>query len=324
MIRQWLLWTLLPLLFCLTLGGEARALTVSCTYETTEIKFGLLNVFNQAPTATGSLKITCTGLTSGYSAKICIGVKYLQSTTAFQLAPTSSPAAYDLTYQIYTTDARGTSWPQGTQDDAFGNWPFVLIPTNNTSATKSFYASITPNQTWAKAGEKTATLEVTLRVLTYNSTEPSCSNSLPLTKTYVNVSAEVTQACNIAATPMIFPTQSVITTDVLTENHLTIQCTMDTSYWVSLDNGLYYDGAKSLRQMKHEDLDKYIAYDLFRDSSRRSRWGLVVKGIDPALATCNCVSGYSADHTVYGKIPKPDISPHAGLYKDTITATVEF
>ena len=330
MMRRWHIWIMLPLMFCLMSSVGARAFTGDCTYPTTDIAFGQLDVFTQAPTAVGSVTITCINLPSDYSAKVCIRLKYLPSTYAYQLAPTATPTDYDLTYQIYTTDGRGTSWPQGTQDDPYGNLPFVLIPTNNTPVTQYFYATINPNQNWSKAGAKTAQLRADLRILTYKNTlpVPYCGDTLPgntaLKSTYVNVSAEVTPACNISATPMIFPSQTVITTDVLAENHLTIRCTMDTSYWVSLNDGQYDGGTGQRRMKKIGSSNDYINYDLFKDPARSSRWGLVVKGIDPPLATCNCLTGYSADHTVYGKIPKPQISPLAGSYEDKITATVDF
>ena len=315
MIRQWLLWTLLPLLFCLTLGGEARAL--SCDITQTDLNFGApFNIFTEAPSTAGSFTVKCPALASTDYARVCIGFPRDIGMEGYRLDK-------GLTYQIYTDASLSTSW------QTFGaNWPYVDISSSTQIITRNFYAAIFPGQIGVPVGLQSGTVKTRVLVYSYSAsgTAPSCDSTTGAKLIYPptsTASAEIKATCTISATNMTFPSQTIITTDVLAENRLTIQCTMDADYWVSLDNGLY-DGGSGQRRMKHDTKENYIDYDLFRDSSRVSRWGRVVKGVDPALGTCNCATGHTANIAVYGKIPKPDISPHAGLYKDTITATVEF
>jgi hypothetical protein len=122
---------------------------------------------------------------------------------------------------------------------------------------------------------------------------------------------------------MTFPPQTIITTDLLAQSALTVKCTNDPTNpimpYISLDDGLHATSGQ--RQMENTDKPgNFISYDLYSDSQRSSPWGSSF-GVNTVPIT------RSANNTsvpVYGKIPKPTISPPAGPYTDRVTVTVNF
>ena len=114
----------------------------------------------------------------------------------------------------------------------------------------------------------------------------------------------------------MFPTVTIFTSDVLGQSALTVTCTTNAPYWVSLDNG--QNALSGQRRMRSGA--NYIDYDLYSDSGRTLRWGLT-KDVDT-------VSGLGVNTgkqlPVYGKVPKPAATPPFGNYSDLIIATVNF
>ena len=122
---------------------------------------------------------------------------------------------------------------------------------------------------------------------------------------------------------MTFDPQTIITRDLHTESALTVKCTNDPTNpilpYISLDDG--QNAVSGQRQMANQDKPgNFISYDLYSDSPRSSPWGSTF-GVDTVEIAR---SATDTRVPVYGKIPKPDISPASGPYKDRVTATVNF
>lgn len=97
---------------------------------------------------------------------------------------------------------------------------------------------------------------------------------------------------------------------------ITLACTPNAGYDVSLNNGLNADG--STRRMKNLLSDDYLPYEIYLDPARSTPWNSV-----------NTVAGNAsllgvAVLTAYGRIEASDQSVVSGAYTDTVRITVDF
>lgn len=103
---------------------------------------------------------------------------------------------------------------------------------------------------------------------------------------------------------------------------LTVNCNNGALYHVGLNDGLNASGGQ--RRLTNASTGQFINYELYSDSLRTARWGITAAG---GTATDVDGTGNNADQTltVYGRVPgAPLQSVGAGVYNDTITATIEF
>ncbi len=325
MMRRWMFWTLLLPLFCAGFGGGAKA-TISCKFQTASpFNFGTLYVTSQYSfSAVGSVNVFCysfeAGGTNTQIARVCVKLTLAQTQTMINPA---YPGA-SITYGVYT-DPQRTKPLLNPQD----YWIPINLDASHSLDTISLYGLINSGQypSAASSGDYARAPGVTFELYYKGFSNATDANALPCSagSSYVSggtqslgVSATVGDGCAIAATPMTFPQQGVITRDVTAESTLTVKCTAGTvSPWVSLDDGVNAESGQ--RRMRSGA--GYINYDLYSDSSRTTRWG-ATKNVD--TVTVQVVSPTGTDITVYGKIPIPASQPAAGTYTDVITATVNF
>ena len=319
MKRSLLLWMLLLSLFCASFAPGAQAQAVSCNLDYSGINFGAdIDILSDQPmTGVGSITASCSVLERGQSARICAGMH--PDTYPSRMQNESDPTAF-LYYDIFTDPEHTQLW-----FDPLKIRPYFDVTSTQSTVTKYAYALVRPGQTTSPAGRYSEFFQPPFRYFVYTTgdTPPTCdlpgyNRTLALTF----VVATITPNCIISSTPMIFPKQTIITADVLTQSALTVKCTNDPTNpilpYISLDNGLH--AASGQRQMENQDKPgNFIKYDLYSDSQRRSSWGSTF-GVDTVA-----IPRSASDKTiaVYGKIPAPQ-SPAAGPYTDRITATVNF
>ncbi len=102
---------------------------------------------------------------------------------------------------------------------------------------------------------------------------------------------------------------------------LTVNCNNGALYHVGLNDGL--NAATGQRRLASAaNPGQFVNYELYTDSTHTTRWGATAAG---GTATDVDGTGNNADQTltVYGRIA-PTQSVGAGVYNDTITATIEF
>ncbi|WP_209347329.1 spore coat U domain-containing protein [Pontixanthobacter sp. CEM42] len=132
----------------------------------------------------------------------------------------------------------------------------------------------------------------------------------------VPVSGEVRARCDVQATPLRFQIANVGTSgDSEASGTIHLRCTRFTFFTVTIDYGQNPNGTQ--RRMINDDGD-YLAYDVYLNASRTRPWGLGSQGVrfrasGPAEGTFN----------VYGHIPNVSTFNPAGVYRDTLTVTVE-
>jgi len=133
--------------------------------------------------------------------------------------------------------------------------------------------------------------------------------------TTMAVTATVQSACTITITPMTFGAYTgAVTVGTATT---TLTCTNTTPYTVALSAGIGAGATVTNRSMTGGG--GALNYTLFRDPARTLNWGATA-GTDTVAGTG---SGSGQAVTVYGQIPAGQ-GVAAGVYSDTITATVTY
>lgn len=144
----------------------------------------------------------------------------------------------------------------------------------------------------------------------------------------LNVSATVSDHCNISTSPVAFGTayNPISGSDATTTGTVSVTCTNGTVAYVTLDEGANPAGTSSAaapeRQMAGTgaNTDK-LAYFLYQDNSN-TVWGNTsgVGGTGKSVTG----SGVIANLTVYGTIPSGQTDVHSDSYSDIVSATVTF
>ena len=335
MNRRCLLWTLLPPIFCLMLRLEAQAAKLASVVDCKvinfpdPISFGTdIDILTGAAIWTGgSGQVQCTGIPTGYEVRFCIGLSMGGYVTAVTDPRKMANGTNRLNYNIYLDSNGNSVW---TTNDLLK--PYVdLSPIKTITSTRAFFARLDKNQQSATVGKYTDTININSHFYVKDTSNgqqlPADCNATPIyarpPSIAIGVTATITPNCYISSTNITFDPQTIITTDLLAESALTVKCTNDPMNpilpYISLDDGQH--AASGQRQMENEyKPGNFISYDLYSDSQRLKPWRST-HGVN-TVAIPRSASDTSVP--VYGKIPKPDISPAAGPYKDRITATVNF
>lgn len=133
------------------------------------------------------------------------------------------------------------------------------------------------------------------------------------------VSVSVVGGCTIRATPLVFglydpnscqPTNSTARLKVL--------CTLNTPYYVTLDQGANYQGTTRLRRMSGPEHSS-IKYLLTQNPTHTINWGNVI-GVD---AKFKVGTGLNQTLVVYGQIP-PKQNVGIGSYRDIVNVGIIF
>jgi spore coat protein U-like protein len=136
----------------------------------------------------------------------------------------------------------------------------------------------------------------------------------------LSVTASVSSACNVTTSALdIGAYDSLVVNATADKNETTtgsvvVTCASGLAYNVNLGNGLYFSGG---RRMQHAtDATQFLNYSLFN--------GAAAGGVAwPAGGIAGAGTGAAISHSVGGRAPMAQ-TPQAGLYSDTVVATVTF
>lgn len=135
----------------------------------------------------------------------------------------------------------------------------------------------------------------------------------------MEITATVVNNCVVTASPMAFGTLAGLgTTNIDTSATVSLACTPDAAYDVSMDVGLNASGSQR-RLVNGADAAQLIPYSLYTDAARTTAWGSAVGSTVAGTAV-----GGAATLTAYGRIPSTAAAVTAGNYSDTVTVTVTF
>lgn len=134
------------------------------------------------------------------------------------------------------------------------------------------------------------------------------------------VSATVVNNCTITTSALSFGTYDPLTTHSATgldgTGSVTITCSTGSTPTVGISTGVNASG--SARRLASGS--NYLTYELYSDSGRATVWGNSGADLYAPAAT---PSRTARTFTVYGRVSGGQDVP-AGVYTDTVTATVNF
>ncbi len=148
----------------------------------------------------------------------------------------------------------------------------------------------------------------------------NCNSSSGLTAVASQPSFTVTArkqvTCSVSATELSFGTVGNLNTLINGSATLSVTCSPNLPYQISLGNGQNGSSATTRRMRNGTN---YVNYDLFSNSGRTTVWG-DQPGDIPAARTGN---GSAQSITVYGRVPA-QTTPPAGTYNDTVVVTITY
>lgn len=127
----------------------------------------------------------------------------------------------------------------------------------------------------------------------------------------------VQNLCTVIATDLDFGVATSLAVERTTTAMIELDCTAYVDYKLSLDGGLHSAGPVGARRMQHANGSDQIGYELL-DSLSGTLLGDGTGGTSQLSG-----SGIAATRTVHGRVPA-QATPPVGIYRDTVTATVEY
>lgn len=323
-----LLWSLRLVLAVMALlavsHGKAQALT--CSGTVTNIDFGAANLLDANPVdVMGTMTITCTSIPLLTVVKLCAGINTGSGGASGSARLLTGPSGNTLSYQLYQDSARTQAW--GSMDNpSMGTVPAISLNgglTGTDSTTRTIYGRLFAGQSTMLPGAYSSSFTGTQVVLTY---APyllvglgSCVGFVGTQNAYPTFTAMASPGagCNLSTNDLTFPSSGVLNSAVSGQTSLTVACTVNTPYSVSLDNGQTGTGPTA-RKMKSA-AGNTLTYGLYRDSGRSQPWG----SVSASQGVTGTGSGSNLAVAIYGQVPA-QATPAPGVYTDRIVATIAY
>jgi spore coat protein U-like protein len=235
------------------------------------------------------------------------------------------PSGNTLSYQLYQDASHTLAWGS-LSDPSLGTVPVMTLNgglTGTDTINRTLYARLFGSQSMSPPGSYTSAFAGTQVVLTYAPYflvgTGSCVGFVGTQNAYpsFNVSAAPGAGCNLTTTDLAFPSTGVINSAVSGQTSLTIACTRNTPYSISLDNGR--TGTDPASRKMTSSAGDVLTYGLYRDSAHNQVWGSATS----SLGVLGTGSGSSLTLQVYGMVPK-QTTPKPGVYSDRIVATIAY
>jgi spore coat protein U-like protein len=292
-----------------TVGAQAQ----TCTVSMTAVAFGTVNVLpGTAVNTTATITVTCSGGSGNQRVCVSIGCGPACDSTSREMTSGSNTARYDL----YSNSTRTTLW--GSWHTGYDSAGVQMTVSHNSSNTHTVYARFLAAQPSDVPGAYTATFPADPFITYVNASgAPACPTGTLTASGTASVTATISSNCTISSTTVNFGAQGLLNANIDAQGTLSIQCSSQLPYAVSLDGG--NSGATDPTQRKMTKGANSITYGLYRDAARSLAWGST-SGVNTASGTG---SGTSQTLTVYGRVP-PQTTPKANTYTDSIIATVTY
>jgi spore coat protein U-like protein len=136
------------------------------------------------------------------------------------------------------------------------------------------------------------------------------------------VSLTLQANCSIAANPLNFGTNGVLSTAINQQTTVAVTCTNTTPYNVGLDAGSVTGSSVTARLLAGTSTGNTtttLGFQLYQDTGHTVIWGNT-QGTNTVGGTG---TGSSQPITVYGQVPA-QATPKPDTYQSTVTATVYF
>ena len=143
--------------------------------------------------------------------------------------------------------------------------------------------------------------------------------------TTIPVSVTVAAACSINGTGLNFG--SYVGSQLTSTGTITVTCSQDRPYNVTLDRGLNLQGGiRGLRDINSQTFAVALQYFLYKDSALTQEWGDSGFAGTYTLGTSVPGTGTGSPQTltIYGKLLADQLGAAPGTYTDTVVATLFF
>ncbi|UVA77467.1 Csu type fimbrial protein [Pandoraea commovens] len=307
------------------LALSMSALAQTCSVGTPTLAFAAFSpISGFALSATGTIPVSCNWpvLTGNPNVKLCLALNATQPLTLTNAANVGSA----INFGLFTDPTYSNAWGSGTSDVISLTMARPLLG-GTVTQNVNFYGRIAASQTTVPTTGSSNTVyartfastDISLQYASYAalSPAPACGTAMtaaPGAPFTANVT--VINNCTIAAANITFATQSALASPVTSSGQLSVQCTKNDAYRVSLSGGLL--GTVTSRTMT--GLTSSIGYQLYLDSGYATIWGDGTSGTSQLTGTG---TGLVQAIPIYARVPSQS-TPAPGVYTDTVTATIQF
>ncbi|QHE92735.1 fimbrial major subunit CsuA/B family protein [Pandoraea fibrosis] len=302
---------------------SAAAHAQTCSLGTPTLAFSAFSpISGAALSATGTIPVSCTWPIVGGNpnVKVCLALNASQP-----LSLTNAGNA--ITFGLFTDPAYSNAWGTATSSVIAITLARPLLGGTLTQNV-NVYGKIAAAQTTVPTSGSSntvytrvfATGDMSLQYASYGalSPAPACGSAMTAVPgTPFNANVTVINNCTIAAANITFATQSALASPVTSTGQITVQCTKNDAYRVSLSGGLL--GTVTSRSMTGVT-GSSVSYQLYLDSGYATIWG---DGTSGTSQLTGVGSGLVQFIPIYALVPAQS-TPAPGVYTDTVTATIEF
>ncbi|KQQ32993.1 hypothetical protein ASF61_12975 [Duganella sp. Leaf126] len=333
-----LLSALLTLFLALLCCGQARA--DNCAITPANVTFPSVSSISTGPVyASSSFKITCTWtdivgslLTPNVTICLNLGAGTGNASTANTTMRQLSNGSLRVNYNLYTdaTYASSRIWGGMAGTTTSGNG-IVLTMTKSGGVGSldqfvNIYGKLEADTTLSgltvgpdnlsftsSFGAGSAVMQYQFSLLGVLGCAVPQTVAIPFT-----VSAPVINDCNINIGNLAFPQARLLTSAVRTTSSVSVTCSKNTAYRITLAAGAN-SASTTARRMRNTGTTETVDY-VVSNALDGPSWG---DGSGGTVAVTGTGTGVAQAMTVYGMVPAQS-TPSPGDYKDTVTATVSF
>ncbi|NTF09648.1 spore coat protein U domain-containing protein [Agrobacterium rubi] len=304
--------------------SASPALAVSCSFSMTDLNFGWVNLTGGGSVqTTGNLRVTCSNplVGSNLSVRICSNINAGsggQVSGTRQMKFGNAALNFELHQDGLRTSKWGSVMQTGLGSPMAIDMPLPLEPLLGT-VTVPIYGRISSSQGSAVKGQYNSSFAGTETRFNYAAFSGSAPNCATMTEnpTFVpfNVAATVEPTCIVSAQTLNFGIHNNLLTAVNATGTISLTCTSNLPYTVSLNGGLSNSPAASRKMVRPNGS---ITYGLYTDAARTIPWGSAA-----GQTISGTGNGSARSLTVYGRVPA-QTTPMTGLYSDTVVVTVNY
>ena len=298
----------------LLLALPTSVLAQTCTVSMPAIVFGSVDVLaGSAVDTTSTITITCAGGT-GAGQRVCVsmGAGSANDATSRQMTGSGGNKAR---FDLYSDAARTTLW--GSWQTGYDLAGVQLDVARDSVTNVTVYARFLGAQPTVVPGAYSSSFTTPFIDYRNKGGAGNCPLGSSTSSTTTSATATVTSGCYVSATNLSFGTLGVLAGNHDAAGSVSVRCSSNLPYTVSLDGGT--SGATNPTQRKMTSAGKNIVYGLYRDAARSLPWGATA-GVDTASGTG---AGVSQILTVYGRIAA-QTTPAPGTYSDTVIVTLGY
>jgi len=300
------------------------AFAQTCSFSMSNVNFGTVNLLGGGSVdTTATLSYSCSmplGLLT--YVRICPNVNAGSGGSSGSVR-TMLSGTNSLSYQLFTDSSRTILWGSVT-NTALGGPPSIdlaVTPGTSNSGSYTMYGRIVTGQAATPGGTYLSTFSGGQTRFNYGGYGPltaatACA-SLTTNPEQVSftVNAVVNRTCTVTAQNINFGSHGVISSNVDANGALSVSCTPDLPYTISLNGGLSNAEPTQRRMTLGTNA---IIYGLYSNAARSVAWGSAVGQTLSGTGT-----GSAQNIPVYGRVAR-QTTPPPGTYSDTVVVTVTY